>query len=69
VRARGARRDARQVELGDKDLTRPIGIIYRTGKHFSPAVEKFIEYLQADPPVTRGQPRTTVRKAAGERSR
>jgi DNA-binding transcriptional LysR family regulator len=37
-----------KIELADRDLTRPIGIIYRTGKHFSPAVEKFIEYLQAD---------------------
>jgi len=58
-----------KVELGDKDLTRPIGIIYRTGKHFSPAVEKFIEYLQADPPLTRDQHRTGARKAAGERGR
>jgi DNA-binding transcriptional LysR family regulator len=38
-----------KIELSDRDLTRPIGIIYRTGKHFSPAVEKFVEYLQADP--------------------
>jgi DNA-binding transcriptional LysR family regulator len=37
-----------KIELADKDLTRPIGIIHRTGKHFSPASEKFIEYLQAD---------------------
>ena len=36
-----------KIELGDRDLTRPIGIIHRTGKHFSPAVEKFIEYLQS----------------------
>ena len=35
-----------KVELSDKDLIRPIGIIHRTGKHFSPAAEKFIEYLQ-----------------------
>jgi DNA-binding transcriptional LysR family regulator len=37
-----------KIELADKDLTRPIGIIHRTGKHFSPAAEKFIEYLQTD---------------------
>lgn len=37
-----------QIELSDRSLTRPIGVIYRTGKHFSPAAEKFIEYLQAD---------------------
>ncbi|RMD82964.1 MAG: LysR family transcriptional regulator [Candidatus Dadabacteria bacterium] len=35
-----------KVELGERALTRPIGIIHRTGKHFSPAAEKFIEYLQ-----------------------
>jgi DNA-binding transcriptional LysR family regulator len=40
-----------KVELSDKDLIRPIGIIHRTGKHFSPATEKFIEYLQAQPPI------------------
>jgi DNA-binding transcriptional LysR family regulator len=37
-----------RIELNDRGITRPIGIIFRTGKHFSPAVEKFIEYLQAD---------------------
>jgi DNA-binding transcriptional LysR family regulator len=38
-----------QAELTDPGITRPIGIIHRTGKHFSPAAEKFIEYLQSDP--------------------
>jgi len=37
-----------KIELADRGITRPIGIIYRTGRHFSPAAEKFIEYLQAD---------------------
>lgn len=37
-----------KIELNDRGITRPIGIIYRTGKHFSPAVDRFIEYLQAD---------------------
>lgn len=37
-----------RIELDDRGITRPIGIIYRTGKHFSPAVERFVEYLQAD---------------------
>ena len=37
-----------RIELNDRGITRPIGIIYRTGKHFSPAVERFVEYLQAD---------------------
>ena len=54
-----------KIELGDKDLTRPIGIIYRTGRHFSPAVEKFIEYLRADPKAVRSQQTAaSVRKAA-----
>ncbi|MFQ5477116.1 MAG: LysR family transcriptional regulator [Candidatus Binatia bacterium] len=35
-----------KVELSDRGMTRPIGIIHRTGKHFSPAAEKFVEYLQ-----------------------
>ena len=35
-----------KVELSDRGITRPIGIIHRTGKHFSPAAEKFIEYLK-----------------------
>ncbi len=37
-----------KIPLIGRSLTRPIGIIHRAGKHFSPAVEKFIEYLQAD---------------------
>jgi DNA-binding transcriptional LysR family regulator len=41
-----------QLELKDRGLTRPIGIIHRTGKHFSPAAQKFIEYLQAKEPET-----------------
>ncbi len=51
-----------KIELSDKGLTRPIGIIYRTGKHFSPALEKFIEYLRAD----RREERPT-RKASAQR--
>jgi DNA-binding transcriptional LysR family regulator len=47
-----------KIELTD-GLTRPIGIIHRTGKHFSPAAEKFVEYMRAGrdttgtaPPIT-----------------
>src|SRR5262249_51400011 len=36
------------VQLADEVLLRPLGIIHRQGKHFSPAVEKFIEYLRAE---------------------
>ncbi len=36
-----------KLELSDKGITRPIGIIHRSGKHFSPAAEKFIAYLQS----------------------
>jgi DNA-binding transcriptional LysR family regulator len=41
-----------KVEMTEKELIRPIGIIHRTGKHFSPAAERFIEYLQKDPAAT-----------------
>jgi DNA-binding transcriptional LysR family regulator len=33
------------VQLGDGRFVRPLGIIHRQGKHFSPAVEKFVEFL------------------------
>jgi DNA-binding transcriptional LysR family regulator len=48
-----------RIELSDRGIKRPLGIIYRTGKHFSPAVERFIEYLQAD------SKRTSEERAAG----
>jgi len=35
------------VQLSDETLWRPLGIIHRQGKHFSPAAEKFIEFLRA----------------------
>ena len=35
------------VQLSDEVFTRPLGIIHRQGKHFSPAAEKFIEHLRA----------------------
>jgi DNA-binding transcriptional LysR family regulator len=34
------------VHLGDQMFVRPLGILHRQGKHFSPAAEKFIEYLR-----------------------
>lgn len=36
------------VQLSDETLWRPLGIIHRQGKHFSPAAEKFIEFLRAE---------------------
>jgi DNA-binding transcriptional LysR family regulator len=36
------------VGFSDEVFLRPIGIIHRTGKHFSPAAEKFLECLRAD---------------------
>jgi DNA-binding transcriptional LysR family regulator len=36
------------VQLSDEVFLRPLGIIHRTGKHFSPAAEKFLEYLRAE---------------------
>ena len=44
-----------KADLSGRGLTRPLGIIHRTGKHFSPAAEKFIEYMQADRPAAGGQ--------------
>ena len=51
-----------KIELSDRSLTRPIGVIYRTGKHFSPAAEKFIEYLQAE--SLQGDPQTPESEVA-----
>jgi len=36
------------IHLADPMFLRPLGIIHRQGKHFSPASEKFIEYLKAE---------------------
>jgi DNA-binding transcriptional LysR family regulator len=36
------------VQLANETLVRPLGIIHRQGKHFSPAAEKFIEYLKSE---------------------
>ena len=36
------------VHLSDELFLRPLGIIHRQGKHFSPATEKFIEFLRAE---------------------
>ncbi|HXJ34557.1 MAG TPA: LysR family transcriptional regulator [Candidatus Eisenbacteria bacterium] len=36
------------VQLSDEVLTRPLGIIHRAGKHFSPAAEKLIECLRTE---------------------
>jgi DNA-binding transcriptional LysR family regulator len=47
-----------KIELADKELRRPIGIVYRSGKHFSPAAEKLMEYLR------RGNTATEKRRVA-----
>jgi DNA-binding transcriptional LysR family regulator len=36
------------VQLSDEVFLRPLGIIHRQGKHFSPAAERFIEFLRAE---------------------
>ncbi len=36
------------VQLSDEVFLRPLGILHRSGKHFSPAAEKFIECLCAE---------------------
>ena len=36
------------VQVSDEVFLRPLGIIHRTGKHFSPAAAKFIECLRGE---------------------
>ena len=36
------------VQMSDEVFLRPLGIIHRTGKHFSPAAAKFIECLRSE---------------------
>jgi len=36
------------VQFSDEVFLRPLGIIHRQGKHFSPAAEKFIEMLKSE---------------------
>jgi len=36
------------VHFSDEVFLRPLGIVYRQGKHFSPAAERFIELLRAE---------------------
>jgi DNA-binding transcriptional LysR family regulator len=40
-----------KIEMADKELRRPIGIIYRTGKHFGAPAEKLMEYLRGQDTV------------------
>ena len=48
VRPEVTQKSLAAVQLADETLLRPLGIIHRQGKHFSPAAEKFIEYLQTE---------------------
>jgi hypothetical protein len=36
------------VQLADETLMRPLGIIYKKGRHLSPAAVKFVEILRRD---------------------
>jgi len=36
------------VHFAEEIPLRPLGIIHRQGKHFSPAAEKFIEFLRTE---------------------
>jgi DNA-binding transcriptional LysR family regulator len=38
----------RVVRLSDETLLRPLGIIYKRGRHLSPAAEKFVEILRRE---------------------
>jgi len=46
VRAEARARTLSVVGLSDETFLRPLGIVHRQGKHFSPAAERFIEYLR-----------------------
>jgi DNA-binding transcriptional LysR family regulator len=46
VRAEVRGRTLSAVSLSDETFLRPLGIVHRQGKHFSPAAERFIEYLR-----------------------
>jgi DNA-binding transcriptional LysR family regulator len=35
------------VHFSDETFVRPLGVVHRHGKHFSPAAEKFIEFLRS----------------------
>src|SRR5207249_742496 len=48
VRAEVRGRSLAAVQLADEVFLRPLGIIHRQGKHFSPAAAKFIESLRAE---------------------
>ena len=34
------------LQISDETLLRPLGILHRQGRHFSPAVERFVAELQ-----------------------
>jgi DNA-binding transcriptional LysR family regulator len=34
------------VQIADEVFVRPLGILHRQGKHFSPAIERFVTYLR-----------------------
>jgi LysR family transcriptional regulator, transcriptional activator of the cysJI operon len=55
-----------KIELADKELRRPIGIIYRTGKHFSPPAEKLMEYLRAQEGLRRRATKGDKQKASSQ---
>jgi len=48
VRPEVKARSLAAVQLSDELFLRPLGIIHRQGKHFSPATEKFIEFLRTE---------------------
>jgi DNA-binding transcriptional LysR family regulator len=48
VRSEVRTRTLAAVQFSDEVFLRPLGIIHRTGKHFSPAAAKFIECLRSE---------------------
>jgi DNA-binding transcriptional LysR family regulator len=47
VRQEVRNRTLAALQISDHTLMRPLGIIHRQGRHFSPATQKFIEFLCA----------------------
>jgi DNA-binding transcriptional LysR family regulator len=48
VRSEVRARSLAAVQLSDEIFLRPLGIIHRQGKHFSPAAAKFIDFLRTE---------------------
>jgi DNA-binding transcriptional LysR family regulator len=46
IKAEVKNRTLAAVQLSDEALYRPLGILHRQGRHFTPAIERFIAELK-----------------------